>query len=842
MHAHILCRILGSLHSILGRSCTRGLGVSAVLFLCGWASVRADLVILKDGFILQGKVKRDTEIIIDGNIPIAVSKLGGFFMVDDGARRIIFPQRQAQDVSDSDRTKESSIEQFERRFKRLDHFRVPAGLYAGFTPWTDKWDRARKLNTGRGTVEIQEHLSILSPIFVRIDARRYNWSPHYLTRELDADSVRDLLYKHPDLKLSGTDKDKDAAKRFRVFHFLVEAGWYEKAVSELDIILKEAPDQKEKVESAREQLKAIVTSQFLDLIERAHKAGRHAWTQEKLSAFPRQGADEKLLVRVRALQSSYETANKNLATARHLLESLLGRMEATSSHAFFGNVVAAILAELNVDSVGRLEAFQGLAQQAEHDREANRTPSYSAEQLLSLAVSGWLLGSAAAESKLETATSLWRTREFILEYQKTADAAVRRHMLAEYEKNRKLPVDELAQLISLLPPPEPFEAVSLTDGPWAAGALPFAPASIYWALFGAQKALPAPPLERQVDIPGNFRKGPRYFLQLPPEYHVGRSYPVLFVLHEAGEKPEEMLKRWSIAAAQNGYFLVAPEWEKTGSSRRGYQYSAQEHAAVLEVLRELRRQFQVDSDKVFVSGLGEGGNMAYDVGLAHPDLFAGVLPMGGRPRYFAKSYWQNGQYLPFYVIDGDMNGDVAKDNRHIFESWIPRGYPSLYVQYKGRGSEWFEAELPTIFDWMSRKKRAFPIPELGRVGGGGPFGEGFQSMRPIDNHFYWLQGQGLGDKQINDSQDWKSSITPGTLQGRIIDANQININAHGFKRAVIWFSQGMIDFDKPLTIRLNSQKLYANQKVALSLDTLLEDFFQRGDRQRLFLAKFEIVP
>ena len=49
----------------------------------------------------------------------------------------------------------------------------------------------------------------------------------------------------------------------------------------------------------------------------------------------------------------------------------------------------------------------------------------------------------------------------------------------------------------------------------------------------------------------------------------------------------------------------------------------------------------------------------------------------------------------------------------------------------------------------------------------------------------------------------------------------------------------MIDFDKPVTFFINSQITRANRKVVPSLSTLLEEFYQHGDRQRLFVAKLE---
>ena len=154
-------------------------------------------------------------------------------------------------------------------------------------------------------------------------------------------------------------------------------------------------------------------------------------------------------------------------------------------------------------------------------------------------------------------------------------------------------------------------------------------------------------------------------------------------------------------------------WRRNGTWAGGdYTFSEDEHATVLETLRDLRRHFAVDSDRVFLFGLGEGGVAAFDVGLSHPDLFAGVLPMSAAPEKFAERYYPNGQFLPFFIVDGDRSGDINKNLRRQFTQWSSK-YPMVWIQYKGRGVEWYGGEVPTMFDWMRGKRREFPLQELG---------------------------------------------------------------------------------------------------------------------------------
>ncbi len=88
-----------------------------------------------------------------------------------------------------------------------------------------------------------------------------------------------------------------------------------------------------------------------------------------------------------------------------------------------------IRADLNFENVARLDAFLGQARQAERFRKKGKKSDTTPEQLLSLAVTGWLLGSASAETSAETAVRLWRGREMILAYLRSDDGGERQQIL-----------------------------------------------------------------------------------------------------------------------------------------------------------------------------------------------------------------------------------------------------------------------------------------------------------------------------------------------------------------------------------------------------------------------------
>ena len=183
-------------------------------------------------------------------------------------------------------------------------------------------------------------------------------------------------------------------------------------------------------------------------------------------------------------------------------------------------------------------------------------------------------------------------------------------------------------------------------------------------------------------------------------------------------------------ATRQGYIVIAPVW--TVDRQDEYGYSAREHAAVLNSLRDACRRFSIDTDRVFLSGHSIGGDAAWDIGLAHPDLWAGVIPIVATADRYCDRYWKNARYVPFYVVAGGLDdGRLAKDSLSL-DRYLRDGFNTTVVEYLGRGHEDFYEEILRIFDWMGRFHRNF-------------FPRDFtcETMREWDNFFWWVEVSGL---------------------------------------------------------------------------------------------------
>lgn len=781
-------------------------GVAALLA----TPAAAHLIVFKDGFVLEGTVKREINVYFDPVTKEPVHMPKGHFVLDDGPRRIWFSPTQAAVVEGKAPPPEEQV-QGKEVFWVNGKILPPLLEVLETTELNDKNERQIIFRTTSDPpMKLKQQLGWLTPTYARFDAPgRYQWSALYLTRELGPDVVTKLLANHPAFKdLDKLHEGARAARRFRLVDFLVQAGWYEHAEKELDKIQGDFSMQKDRVAAARKSIGRYRARDRFEEIKRLHAAGLFELAKHKMTDFPDKDASEQMLATLQEIRSQYESGEETAREAARLLRDL--RKEANGDAAPLGAAVDTILEELQAESAGRLEAFCGQARQAERQRKKGAKPDMSATELLSLATSGWLLGSAGAEPRLETALRLWKTRETILGYLRASSKADREALLTGLlaESRQDAILDEVQQMLPVLPPPEALQK----PGPEA--------------------------IERPIKV-GRFKSS--YQLLLPPEYRTSRLWPVLVLLHREGEKPEDMLRRFAATAAENGYVLVAPEWQEgTGNA---FAHSPREHGVVLNTLRDLRRCVQIDSDRVFLFGLSEGANMAFEVGLAHPSEFAGVLPMGGGPVRFARAYWRNGQYLPFYVVTGNRGGETTEQVRKQFDDWILRGFPAIWADYKGRGVEWFSGELHNMFDWMRGKTRAFPLHQLGD-GNNTQFGREMCTMRETENRFYWLQADEIHYSHTNSHDSWSGKVEPANMHARI-DAsnNEIVLQTSGILKATVLLGRNakgtpMIDFDRPVTLRLGLSGV-RQTRVKPNVRVLLEELHDRCDRQQLFLAKLE---
>ena len=370
------------------------------------------------------------------------------------------------------------------------------------------------------------------------------------------------------------------------------------------------------------------------------------------------------------------------------------------------------------------------------------------------------------------------------------------------------------------------------------------------------------PMLGNTGIPGLYlleAKGPseypniKYLVQLPPEYDPYRRYPVIVTLNGAGTSPIQQIDWWAGSfkqeantrygqATRYGYIVVAPVWQR--DAQRKYEFSAGEHAAVLNPLREVCRRFGVDTDRVFLSGHSMGGDAAWDIGVSHPDLWAGVIPIVAEASKFIGRYPDNGALLPMYFICGERDGNKIAANAVEWDRYLRHSdaarWDVMVVQYQGRGHESYHDEIQDIFEWMnlsSHRRNFFPK----NIGGTKEFPQStpLQSLRTWDNFFWFAEFSGMPASSIIHPVEWTGEKppkgTPLQVWGSInndTDGNGVVRVSCGASKVSVWLSPEMVDFSKKITVYINAKKV--SGPIAPNLVHLLEDARLRCDRQHPF--------
>lgn len=786
----------------------------ATAFLAWVLPVQADLVFMKDGFVLQGKVRRDHQIELDPATkePIAYPK--GFFQVDDGARRQYFLPSQAR-IAEKDQPENEEKISFPKVIF-IPHGRPMPSIWeiVQVDDWDEKWDRSFIFKGPGGLVGMRHHLGTVTPTWARVDAvNRHRWGCMYLTAEFSDQTLRKLLDCNPDAmdKPDASTKDRLARSSKRL-NFYVQAGRLSEAENEVVRIASLGKEGEDLLEKSKGTVAALKCNQILAVAKRFSRSGQHKQAKEVLAGVPTGLTDERISEDVRAISAEADAALEREVRAKGFLNKVATGLAKDDP---LVRPMEAVIGEFHLDGVERLEGFMGQVDSLA-GQEKVESDQEKIKKMAALAITGWFLGKAAAEDKPARAAQVWDLRNKLMAALRLPGKVAREKYVDGELKSPSSSVDDLFLLISNLPP-------VLEDG------------------------MVAPSLTKEIVPESGERGEARHHVILPPGYHPGRKWPLLVVLHGSGEKPEDHLKKWSSMAAQEGYVLVAPHWE-LGGAKSGYAYSPNEHEAVLGAIRSAKSRFRLDDDKVFLFGLDAGANAAFDIGLSHPDWFAGVIPMSGGAFYFPMTYWRNAQQVPFYVCNGDYAGELNLKNREIFTSWASRSFPMIWTQYKGRGVEWFAGEVPQIFDWMRPKRRQYNLAGLGNGGGLGVLGNDYRTLRPTDDRFYWI---GIGDSskssQMTGSQ-WNPSVQPATIAAWVDKgANKINVRTSGVTEVVVRLvrngaGESVVRLDRPVSIQHKVATVWSQKSIQPDIATMLEEVASRGEREILVLKEIRFKP
>lgn len=370
--------------------------------------------------------------------------------------------------------------------------------------------------------------------------------------------------------------------------------------------------------------------------------------------------------------------------------------------------------------------------------------------------------------------------------------------------------------------------------------------------FGAFEA--SPPGIHAVQVPLSVQgktEMTELWVYVPAKYDPHVRAPLMVTFHGTGGSGQGMHLLWQSLADEIGMLVLAPS---EAGENTGYRFSDRERAAALEALRWMRRRFNVDENRIYVSGISRGGHLCWDLVLRFPDLFAAAAPCIGSPRLSLTGgqnnmrYLENAAALPIRDLQGSKDDEKLVASVRLAFELLRAFHPTdaQLIEFQDRGHD-FD---PTAVDWKAWLGGAVRDPWPAR--------SVRCSAAKDENRAAWLEIAGL-DKHVEEI--FRPKIEQGdflamdeSAQWRFFVKEAVERNARvvAHRREPGAFSLELTRATK-VRLYLRPEDLANGGKLAIHLrdkvlqrrarpdaKVLLEQFAERFDRSFLPVAQVEV--
>lgn len=325
-----------------------------------------------------------------------------------------------------------------------------------------------------------------------------------------------------------------------------------------------------------------------------------------------------------------------------------------------------------------------------------------------------------------------------------------------------------------------------------------------------------------------------YALYVPAGYDTGTSYPLVICLHGAGFSGDSYLERWQPRLGER-YLLACPSLDM------GAWWTDMGTALVLRVLEDVARTYHIDRNRVYLTGMSNGGIGAFKIGIQFADRFAGIAPMaGGVPDPFLPLL-EDLRNTPVYIIHGKKDEVMPVElSRAVYQRLSALGYDVTFREHDlvhpQAGGHFFpKEELPALVAWLDKKVR-------------NPYPRKVTCVRTVtaSGTCYWVRAD-KGQTAVpaagpSDEPPEHPRIRFLHIEAEIAGENTIRVTEENVRQYTLFFHDTMVDVTRPLTVLTNGQVSFRG-KITEGLPVLLGEARVRKDPAMLFTASATIqVP
>jgi hypothetical protein len=316
-------------------------------------------------------------------------------------------------------------------------------------------------------------------------------------------------------------------------------------------------------------------------------------------------------------------------------------------------------------------------------------------------------------------------------------------------------------------------------------------------------------------------------LSVPLTYQAKKGYGLVVCLHGAGFTGDAYLERWKARLGED-YVLACP------TAPMGAWFTRGAEELVLATIRSVQRRYHIDPDRIFLTGMSNGGIGTWIIGMHHAPLFAGIAPMASGLDNVLMPFLANLRSTPIYIIHGSKDQVMPVElSRTITKELTRLGYPFVYREHDREhpmaGGHYFpREELPELVTWFNGQRRN-PLPTTVTVV------RDASHLQP----FGWVRIDAtdpiaaFSEDLISKRDDRIMRREYARLDASIVALNRVEVQSDRVQRYSLFLNEQLIDFSKPVVVLTNGQVSF-DGSVTPSLETLLRQARLRQDSRQLF--------
>ncbi|MGI8467348.1 MAG: prolyl oligopeptidase family serine peptidase [Pyrinomonadaceae bacterium] len=315
---------------------------------------------------------------------------------------------------------------------------------------------------------------------------------------------------------------------------------------------------------------------------------------------------------------------------------------------------------------------------------------------------------------------------------------------------------------------------------------------------------------------------------LPASFNPEKTYPLILLLHRAH------VTDW----AQNIISYDAKDWaiQVAVHDRGNNRYRDIGEVDIDEVLREVKRRYRIDDEKIYLAGHSMGGYGTWWQATRRPDMWASISPQAGYTDYtlylrgesaktqnpFQKrlleswsplNFAENLLHVPAFVVHGAKDDNVSVEHSRKMTARLRElGYKFDYYENPEGGHWWGPrgknygvevADSPKIWQFLRQTKQRADAPRKVI----------YKTDTLHYNKAYWVTIDEL-----------EKANQMSLLQAEIAAPNQISVRAENIKQFTLDLNEKLVETNQPVTIKINNQTAFqgalpSSKRLTLRLET-----------------------